>query len=108
MARRARKDARRFFDLTLEAQHDFRRGIRRWRYLRELEVPAQRLEGDALFNRLLSLQGVLGDRQNLHLVELTLHRLEPTPEVRRLAAQERRAATRLRIRLRGQLAWLKA
>ena len=108
LARRARKDARRFFDLTREAQHDFRRGIRRWRYLRELEVPAQRLEGDALFNRLLSLQGVLGDRQNLQLVELTLHQLEPTPEVRRLAAQARRAATRLRIRLRDQLAWLKA
>ena len=108
LIQRAREDADRFFDLAPEDQHDFRRGIRRWRYLRELEVPARRLESDRLFQRLLSLQGVLGDRQNLHLVELTLHRLDSTPDVRRLAMQARRAGGRLRSRLRKELAWLKA
>lgn len=70
----------RFFQLAEEDRHEFRRRVRRWRYLRELMLPARAMEGDGLWRRLLAVQEALGEIQNLDLVASALQRFSPSTE----------------------------
>lgn len=76
----------RFFQLSEEERHDFRRAVRWWRYLREQVLPRKKLKRDGVFRRLLAAQVALGELQNLALVHLALERLTPSPERDELGA----------------------
>lgn len=92
------------FRLPPEEQHNFRRLVRRWRYLRELELPDRRHRKDARLKQLLRLQETLGDRQNLLLADGVLASLTPWPEVRsfrrRLTAEIRACADSIQRQIR--------
>ncbi len=95
-----------FFQLDPPAQHDFRRVLRRWRYLRELELPRRHHRKDMLLQRLVSSQSALGERQNLQIADRVLKELAstvPTEEARRALAVERRRWER---RMRAELSQL--
>lgn len=81
---RSEKNAPRFFELDLPNQHDFRRLVRRWRYLRELELPERRHRKDPTLRQLLRLQDALGTRQNLLLARDVLRHLPRNAETRKL------------------------
>lgn len=102
---RCLREAARFFRLTLANQHDFRRLVRRWRYLRELELPDSRHRKDALLQRLLRLQEALGHRQNLLLAQEVLNALPPyivPPDLlTSLTAEIRKTEADIRHRLRA-------
>lgn len=70
----------RFFQLAEEDRHEFRRRVRRWRYLREQMLPTRILEKDVLCQRLLAVQEALGEIQNLDLVASALQRFSPSTE----------------------------
>ena len=101
---RCLRDAPRFFRVPLASQHDFRRLVRRWRYLRELELPDNRHRKDDLLQRLLRLQEALGHRQNLLLADEVLDALPPyvVPPalLTSLTAEIRRTETDIRRRRR--------
>jgi CHAD domain-containing protein len=116
LARRSRKlrtklrervlaDAARFFTLSPEEQHEFRRIVRRWRYLSELEQTRPESTAGTLLRRLLAAQEALGERQNLLLADQILAELptvEGTPVLReRLAIARRGWETRIRKALRS-------
>ena len=85
----------RFFRLGVEAQHEFRRCLRQWRYLREFDRALGREPGDPALKALTRLQEAIGEFQNLKIVEATLPR-------------DRTAASRLlrRVLLKDQARWL--
>jgi CHAD domain-containing protein len=66
------RDLPRFFRLSFEAQHGFRRALRWWRYCRELELPAKAQGSDPLLAALVALQEATGTRQNLRLAAAAL------------------------------------
>lgn len=70
----------RFFRLAEEERHEFRRTVRWWRYLREQVLPRKKLARDSVCRRLLPAQEVLGELQNLALVQEVLARLTASPE----------------------------
>jgi len=104
---RLRRETPKFFKLTTENQHDLRRHVRRWRYLRELELPGKARAKDSLLVRLTDLQGVLGERQNLQLLRHTLDDLEGLPNATQLRGRLESEIRSLERRLRAQLRWLK-
>jgi CHAD domain-containing protein len=77
-------EAANFFELDLEARHQFRRTLRQWRYLRELGLPRRSLTRDPLVQKLLRGQQAIGEHQNLALCADLLSRLRPTPELGQL------------------------
>ncbi len=79
-----RRQVPRFFQLSEEARHEFRRTVRWWRYLRELVLPRKRLKKDALWQGLLAAQEALGNTQNLALVQADLEELPPSTELTEL------------------------
>lgn len=94
-----------FFELGEEERHDFRRTVRWWRYLRELTFPRKKLKRDRVYRHLLSVQEILGDLQNLTLVQKALDRLTDSPELtemRTLLTRQQQAQLDLaRAALRG-------
>lgn len=64
----------RFFRLAAEDQHEFRRTLRWWRYLRELSLPSRRHRRDTLLAALVAAQETTGDSQNLALALSALRR----------------------------------
>lgn len=89
-----REQLPRFFELEAPEQHEFRRLVRWWRYLRELTLRKGEASADGLLKRLLGLQEALGERQNLAIAAAILGRVKPagyTPELRRLLAEEQAA-----------------
>jgi CHAD domain-containing protein len=82
LARRYRAELRavlpRFEKLTEEQRHEFRRTVRWWRYLRELDVAKGKPAGDAAIRRLLPAQEALGEVQNLALVQAVVEALPPS------------------------------
>jgi CHAD domain-containing protein len=94
-----------FFDLCEDERHDFRRTVRWWRYLRELALPRKKLKRDRVYRHLLSVQEILGDLQNLALVQAALDRLTASPELtemRTLLTRQQQAQLDLaRAALRG-------
>jgi CHAD domain-containing protein len=103
---RLRRQAPRFFKLPLEDQHDFRRLVRRWRYLRELELPSKQRAKDDLLRRLFDLQSVLGERQNMQLVRQTLSQLGSAPEAATLRVRLELEIRRLERKIRVSMRWL--
>jgi len=85
--RRDEADARaalpRFFALTPLDQHEFRRSLRRWRYLRELSLSRRRQSEDPLLHTLIEAQEATGERQDLMLALVALDR-----HCRRVSATE--------------------
>lgn len=84
----------RFFELDTVEQHEFRRLVRWWRYLRELALFKRKPPAEGLLNRLIRLQEALGERQNLAIAAGIVGRLKPASralELGRSLAQERAA-----------------
>ncbi len=101
----------RFFEVSEDDRHEFRRVVRRWRYLRELVLPKSKQSKDDLLAVLTSTQEAIGELQNLALVAAALKNLTPSAELgelqpllaRQQAAQRQaaeHALRRLRVRLR--------
>ncbi len=101
LARRARKLERRyeaaardalprFSGLSAADQHEFRRTLRWWRYLRELSLRRKRQTRDALLAALIGAQETTGDRQNLALTMTALRRHWSGPRSAPLPGQLRR------------------
>lgn len=87
------KEGARFHLLDEPGLHEFRRGLRRLRYLRELALSRRQQEGDRKLERLIAFQEALGEMQNCAVVRafFSAHsKLQSRPKVLRLAgAQER-------------------
>ncbi|MBI5774229.1 MAG: CHAD domain-containing protein [Verrucomicrobia bacterium] len=65
----------RFFRLKGPQQHEFRRALRRLRFLRELELPRKRQSADVLLKLLVALHEGLGRLQNSRVYEQLMKRL---------------------------------
>ena len=61
-------EAARFEDLDSAALHEFRRTLRRLRYLRELDLSRREQRCDQILKRLVSFQEALGEMQNCLVV----------------------------------------
>lgn len=83
-AEQLRRQLPKFFDLSEEDRHEFRRTVRWWRYLRELTLSRRRLKKDSTWKRLLAAQEALGETQNLTLVQADLEELPPSTELTEL------------------------
>ena len=66
------KDSPRFHKLDLDDLHEFRRNIRRWRYMIELARRRREQKHDAELKKLIVLQEALGEMQNGFLVRTFL------------------------------------
>jgi CHAD domain-containing protein len=88
----ARTALPRFFSLANEDQHEFRRTLRWWRYLRELSLPPRCCPRDRLLGSLVAAQETTGDRQNLALAMTAVRR----------HCQEGAATAKLRHRLQHE------
>jgi CHAD domain-containing protein len=101
----------RFFQLAEEDRHEFRRRVRRWRYLRELALPTGAFERDGRWRRLLAVQEALGEIQNLDLVAAAFRRFAPSTELAELQVllvqQQRRQLEVSRKALAGLKPWLR-
>jgi len=69
---RVRPHLGRYFRMTVDERHVFRRRLRQLRYLRELVLADGKQSQDALLTRLVRPQVAMGDVQNLQLVESLL------------------------------------
>lgn len=98
--RRARSDVRRLAprvrNLCPDQRHELRRFIRRWRYLRELGLPAGGKARDARLKQLNRAQDVLGELQNLRVTVLLLDRLGSPETTSKLHSRLRRDSARLK------------
>lgn len=93
-------DARAFFKFNEEQQHQVRRLLRRWRYLREIGLQRPKAGKDKLLSVLIELQEATGARQNLILVENALKCFRNLPYTndlcRALAVEQALATDRIR------------
>lgn len=80
----------RFFKLAAEEQHEFRRTLRWWRYLRELRLAPGQQARDKLLRALIAAQETTGDRQNLALAVTALRRQTKATHATELLRQLRR------------------
>ncbi len=62
------KEARRFKQLNEAALHEFRRKLRRLRYLRELQLSGSEQKKDPRLQRLIGFQEALGEMQNCVII----------------------------------------
>jgi len=103
------RDAARFHDLDQPALHEFRRGLRRLRYLRELALTRKEQKSDRELGQLVAFQEALGEMQNCSLArEFFSGRSSSAPNVKalRLAqAEERRWFRRAEKHLKAFLAY---
>jgi CHAD domain-containing protein len=90
----------RFFRLDPEARHEFRRTLRWWRYLREIELPRRRQTSDRLLKRLLAVQEAIGDQQNRVVTRNALTTVPALPN----AVALRRALDREEMALQKEIA----
>ncbi len=65
--------------LSPEEQHQFRRTVRRYRYLMELGLPKRKQKENALIKRLIEFQKILGEMQDCVVVERVLPHLPALP-----------------------------
>ncbi|HNQ90597.1 MAG TPA: CHAD domain-containing protein [Verrucomicrobiota bacterium] len=108
--RAVRAGATRFFAMAPLAQHEFRRTLRWWRYVRECVLSRSRASRDGLIKKLLAAQEATGDRQNLMLaadaVRLCARWVRLRPTATRLSGSVDRAQKIQARRIRGALAVL--
>jgi len=102
-------DAARFQELTIAGRHQFRRILRRWRYLRELLLSRREQRTDRNLKGLIEFQEALGEMQNCTVVRefysspphskrrLKLTGLATLQEQRWLRRSERHLGSFLRI-----------
>lgn len=97
-------DKERFHHLDMEGLHEFRRNLRRWRYLNETLLSRRELKASEPLGRVIALQDALGEMQNCEVIRQFLRTLSlPPVEARaldqKLARQQRdwlaKAGTRL-------------
>jgi len=97
------RDAARFDDLDTAGRHEFRRALRRWRYLRELVLRRREQKTDRILERLIAFQESLGEMQNCSVIRTFFSsppRSESRLEIARLAeAQEYKWLKRTRRHL---------
>jgi hypothetical protein len=74
----------RYFRMTIEERHAFRRRLRQLRYLRELVQVGHQPARDELLERLVRPQVAMGEVQNLRLVESMLGGVPEPPSRARL------------------------
>ena len=87
------RDAPQFDQLDAACRHEFRRALRRLRYLRELELSRREQKSDRRLKRLIAFQETLGEAQNCAVVRAVFSQNSaPSPaELVNLAkAQEQR------------------
>jgi len=65
---RLKQDAARFDQLSVAGRHEFRRVLRRLRYLRELSLRRRKQKADVRLTHLIAFQEALGEMQNCFLV----------------------------------------
>lgn len=96
-------EAERFFELSEEDRHQFRRTLRWWRYLRELSLPHRQLEKDTCLTRLLAAQEAIGNRQNCRVAREALTTLKLTHQAvalsRVLDSAEQKSNEQIRVAL---------
>lgn len=94
----------RFNHLDMEGLHEFRRNLRRWRYLNETLLSRRKQKASEPLRRVIALQDALGEMQNCEVIRQFLRTLSlPPAEARaldqKLARQQRdwlaKAGTRL-------------
>ena len=92
----------RFFGLSPDEQHTFRRYLRWWRYLRELGLPRRKQAGDRLLAQMVALQEATGSHQNRLVTAAALTKQRGRCAVALLEILEREA-TRQRPGIRRAL-----
>jgi CHAD domain-containing protein len=96
--------------MSAAEQHQFRRQIRWWRYLRELTLGRRRQATDPLLARLIAAQEAIGDRQNGEVTLQALEALKADAVVlaaRRSLERERMTRDReIRASLEALVEWL--
>ena len=97
-------DKGQFHHLDMEGLHEFRRNLRRWRYLNETLLSRREQKASEPLSRVIALQDALGEMQNCDVIRQFLRTLNlPPVEARaldqKLARQQRdwlaKAGTRL-------------
>jgi CHAD domain-containing protein len=85
-----RSDAGRFLQMNAAGRHQFRRSLRRLRYLRELALSQRRQKTDRTLRQLIACQEILGDIQDCAAVRGVFRpgsRIKSPPKVAQLAQQ---------------------
>ncbi len=94
-----------FPGLAPAARHEFRRALRRWRYLRELTIPRRKHADDRFLNLLIHAQEAIGEERNRLVTEGLVQRLRGCrqgPGLRARLARERvQWAARANAALKG-------
>jgi CHAD domain-containing protein len=110
LANAVRKELFGFDEMLPEARHEFRRTLRRWRYLHELSRPRRRHKSDKLLALLVGAQEAIGDLQNAGVTLAALDPLGPSGSVltlRRWLARERSARSdEIRASLASLAKWM--
>lgn len=86
VTKRAQKTVRRAPELPVEELHALRRVVRRWRYLRELQLGPREIRHDRRLKTLIQVQGALGALQNDDVILNQLRSLGRTTELQQLRA----------------------
>jgi CHAD domain-containing protein len=81
----------RYFKLSPDEQHAFRRYLRWWRYLRELGLPRRKQAGDRLLGHMVALQETTGSHQNRLVTVAELRKVRTRSAAAMLAVLEREA-----------------
>jgi CHAD domain-containing protein len=68
-------DAKRFDHLDVDSLHEFRRNLRRWRYLNETLMSRREQRTNRRLARVIALQDALGEMQNCEVIRLFLRPL---------------------------------
>jgi CHAD domain-containing protein len=103
--RRVEAMAPRFFDLPLDEQHEFRRQLRQFRFLHELQLPGRKQGRDPVLRRLIALQQALGASQDCLIGQEILAQYGESVGVeifrQALAREQNLWLTRIRPRLKA-------
>jgi CHAD domain-containing protein len=82
-------------EIPLAELHELRRRVRRWRYLRELEIAPRQIRRDRRLKMLIEVQEALGAMQNTEVILEQLQPLGRTKELQKLRSALRATFTRL-------------
>jgi len=93
LAQQATKTVRRVPDVPVEELHELRRVVRRWRYLRELQLAPREIRRDRRLKTLIQVQEALGAFQNDDVIHKQLKPLGRTEDVQKLRKRLRSQIT---------------
>ncbi|MBK9138677.1 MAG: CHAD domain-containing protein [Verrucomicrobia bacterium] len=96
--------------MSAAEQHEFRRRIRWWRYLRELTLGRRRQASDKLLARLVAVQEAIGERQNGEVTRQALEPMKPDALVlslrRSLTREKATRDSEIRASLAALIEWM--